>query len=162
MRKAVLVVITIVSSAGEASADILTGGPALAVDGGTLVFSTYTVNLAGVIALDREQGCTEPSTYREGRCGLMAAIALQNLVAGQNVHCQGDLDIGSKHLVAACSTGATPDLGRAMIEAGWAMADPRSGDDYEAAQAKARAAKIGMWSFNFDLPWQWRADQAPK
>ncbi|TIT50776.1 MAG: thermonuclease family protein, partial [Mesorhizobium sp.] len=48
-----------------------------------------------------------------------------------------------------------------MVEHGQALDWPRySNGAYAALQAKAEAAKVGIWVGNFQAPWDWRAEHA--
>ncbi|WP_083947511.1 thermonuclease family protein [Phaeovulum vinaykumarii] len=48
------------------------------------------------------------------------------------------------------------DLGAWMVEAGWAVASHRYGNDYVRAEERAQAARRGIWASEFIMPWDWR------
>lgn len=113
-------------------------GRAVVVDGGTLTVDGRTVRLFGIVAPGAEQRCRAGAL--PWLCGAAAKDFLQGLVGGRGVAC---------HLVsgawARCDLGDR-DVGLAVVSAGWAVADPATGDAYRDAEAEARAAKTGLWS----------------
>src|SRR3546814_12918179 len=65
--------------------------------------------------------------------------------------CSSDLRI-----VATCQAGGV-DLGGAIVDAGLAVALPHFSDRYVAAEARARAAGLGVWAGTFQIPADYRA-----
>jgi endonuclease YncB( thermonuclease family) len=59
-------------------------------------------------------------------------------------------------VVAVCFQ-ASEDLNRWMVLNGWAVAFRRYALDYVADEDAARRGKMGVWSGEFDMPWEWRA-----
>ena len=59
-------------------------------------------------------------------------------------------------IVAVCFKG-NEDLNRWMVTNGWAVAFRRYSLDYVASEAAARQSEINIWSGNFEMPWDWRA-----
>ena len=48
------------------------------------------------------------------------------------------------------------DLNGWMVATGWAVAYRRYSNDYVDLEGEARAAKRGIWSSRFVMPWDWR------
>lgn len=129
-------------------------GPARAADGDSLDLSGIAVRLHGIDAPELAQSCERQSIA--WLCGKEARAKLASLVAGAQVACeQKDIDDYGR-IVAACRAGGV-DLGGAMIDAGLAVALPQFSDRYVAAQARARAARTGLWSSDFQMPADYRA-----
>lgn len=129
-------------------------GRARAADGDSLDFSGIAVRLHGVDAPELMQSCERGGA--NWACGKEAASKLASLVAGRDVLCeQQDVDQHGR-IVATCRAGAV-DLGAAMVDAGLAVALPRFSDRYVGAEARARAARIGLWSGTFQQPADYRA-----
>ena len=61
--------------------------------------------------------------------------------------------------IARCTGRDEIDLGGYLVRAGLALADPRTGKDYMADQAAAKAAATGAWAGTFSPPWEWRSQQ---
>jgi len=139
-------------------------GAARVVDGDTLAVTTLIgvtrVRLFGVDAPESKQLCTRPdgSTWT---CGISSGDALRAKVveAGGSVHCVTLNQDRYGRDVSLCDAGGD-DLGRWLVERGWARAyRAYGGSAYAKPEAKARDAKLGMWSGAFTDPWQWRAEQ---
>jgi hypothetical protein len=60
--------------------------------------------------------------------------------------------------VAVCSSRGV-DLNGWLVTQGWAVAYRHYSRDYVRAEDQARAASRGVWSGQFDMPWEWRADR---
>jgi endonuclease YncB( thermonuclease family) len=92
------------------------------------------------------------------------------MIDGATVSCRQDpRDPEDRYgrALARCKARGT-DLGESLVRAGLAVAytkylDYRNGEPrpYKAgalaAEEQARAAKRGLWSGAFDMPWDWRA-----
>ncbi len=46
-----------------------------------------------------------------------------------------------------------------MVEQGWAVAYRHYSMDYAGAENDARAARRGLWSSSFEMPWDWRKNR---
>lgn len=129
-------------------------GPARAADGDSLDLSGISVRLFGVDAPELAQSCERGGG--SWSCGKAAASKLASLVAGKSVVCeQNDVDDYGR-IVATCRAGSV-DLGGAMVDAGLAVALPRFSDRYVTAEARARAAGLGLWNGTFQMPADYRA-----
>lgn len=119
-----------------ASAQIIVGA-ATAVDGDSLEMAGTRIRLFGVDALEGRQTC-----QRNGAtwaCGQEAASQLAALIGPGPVSCeQKDRDRYGR-TVAVCTAGRL-DLGRTMVERGYAVALPQFSDAYVQAEERAQAA----------------------
>ena len=92
------------------------------------------------------------------RCGQQASFALADQIGRAIVHCEPrDID-RYRRIVAVCFKG-TEDLDRWMVANGWAVAYRRYSVDYVADEEAARQGHINIWSGDFDMPWDWRAQR---
>lgn len=128
-------------------------GEPLVIDGDTILLSLTKIRLLGIDAPEPDQTCV-----RDGApwsCGLEAKAALADLVRGRRVTC----DLNGRHSygrpLGRCRLGAT-DLGAWLAEQGWAAVDPRFEQTYAPQQAKAKAARRGIWAGPFQLPCEFR------
>ena len=149
-----------------ASALLASPTPASAKDVGTIVGKAFVVDannvevkgqrirLFGVDAPDRRQTC---ATHAGGAypCGLRAAFALDNLAKGKLISCVPRGVDSELRILAMCSYAGL-DIGGAMVESGWSIADIRYSDQYVETEDAARAAKLGLWGGAFDDPTEWR------
>ena len=129
-------------------------GPAQVIDGDSLRVAGTEVRLFGVDAPEFSQAC-----YSNGSaiaCGAMAKDVLAGLIGGAILTCQPrDTDTYGR-IVATCRTSGV-DVGEALVESGWATAFRRYGNDYVPAETRARAARAGIWQWDFQMPEDYRA-----
>lgn len=129
-------------------------GTAIAGDGDGLTIGQKEIRLFGIDAPEFDQTCTHGGTQWD--CGADAAERLSKLVTGQRVFCipLGEDPFG--RTLARCTVGSV-DVNRTMVESGYAVAFRRYSTDYVAAEDRAKAAKLGLWSGTFQMPHQFRA-----
>lgn len=128
-------------------------GSARAVDGRTLVVAGQTIYLQGIDAPPASLICRDG--VWEYKCGEDSRKALDQVIASGPVDCE-PVPSASGVIVGECRLEQGNDLGAAMIEAGWAVADLRFSSRYLPQQAKARDESRGLWRNNFAFPEQWR------
>lgn len=124
-------------------------GKAEIIDGDTLTVSGMRVRLFAIDAPEARQSCYKES--EAWNCGVEASQALQSLVGGSDVICEGQETDQYGRLVATCRIGQT-DIGREMVASGWATAFRNYSDRYVADEARAKAAKLGIWGSTFETP----------
>lgn len=150
-----LAVLSALSVPASAAANVIEG-PAEVIDGDSFRVGGTHVRLFGVDAPEYAQTC-----YANGapvQCGLMAKEALEGLIAGSTLVCVPQATDTYGRTVARCRTSGV-DLADALVASGWATAFRRYGQDYAAAEARARAARAGIWQWEFQLPEDFRAAQ---
>jgi endonuclease YncB( thermonuclease family) len=138
--------------ASPAFADVT--GTASIIDADTLEIHGTRIRLIGIDAPENGQLCTEPdgSTWR---CGQKAALALSDYINRRPVECVGDKKDRYKRLLAVCHLDDV-DLNAWLVEEGWAVAYRRYSTVYVEQEERAEANKKGIWSSDFDMPWEWR------
>src|SRR5690606_39315962 len=124
-------------------------GRAIVNDGDTLTLGQERIRLRGIDAPEIAQTCQRAGA--EYACGRMAKQALNDLVAGRHVTCKGWQRDRYGRLLAQCRAGDIV-LNSALVAAGWAVAY----GDYEQEEARARAARAGIWAGDFERPQDWR------
>lgn len=144
----VLALLPVAAAAQEVS------GGARAVDGDTLAMSGYRIRLMGIDAPEKQQMCERKGA--PWACGAEASARMAELVAGQEVRCEGRGQDRYGRLVAICRAQGL-DVGRAMVEAGLAVVLPNGAEAYGALEAQVRKAGWGLWAGTFDRPSDWRA-----
>lgn len=131
-------------------------GRATAVDGDTLEVNGTRIRLHGIDAPENAQPCRVAS--RRWPCGRYATRALASQVKGKTVVCTVRDRDSYGRFVANCSTTGR-DLNAWMVEEGWAFAYRRYSRAYVDEEARARAARRGVWRGEVVPPWKWRATQ---
>jgi len=131
-------------------------GTAQIVDGDTLTIDGQRIRLFGIDAPESDQSCVRRSEHWD--CGATATEQLRSLTDGNTVSCeQQDIDQYGR-IVAICRAGRY-DLGRTMVEYGYATAFRRYSDIYVDGELRAQAARRGLWSSTFEIPEQHRLTQ---
>ena len=154
-RALVFALLLVFSVIGPASARDRITGVASVIDGDTIEIHCQRIRLFGIDAPESSQLCIRASGER-WRCGQRASFALADRIGRASVNCwPRDLDRYGR-VVAVCFKG-NEDLNRWMVANGWAVAYRRYSLDYAADEAAARPSGINIWSGNFDMPWNWRA-----
>lgn len=140
MKRLALVLILFASPAA-AQAVTIVGGDTITVDGEGYRF-------LGVAAPDPGQICDDG--YPAGREAIKGLLAL---MSGRKIACENHgRDPSSGRLLAVCRANGR-DLGEAMVRAGLAWPDPRTGRDYVVVEQDARAERLGVHDHSCVLPW---------
>ncbi|HET6620427.1 MAG TPA: thermonuclease family protein [Dongiaceae bacterium] len=134
-------------------------GTARVVDGDSIVVDGQRVHILDVGAPEDAQLCfRKAQAIEQGarRCGREAAAALADWIGSQTVTCDTTGRGIRKAWLARC-TVAGRDLGEWLAAEGWAVPSlHRKCEIVRDAADKARAARLGIWSRNFTMPWVWR------
>ena len=147
-----LTVLTATSSPAAAASIV---GVASVIDGDTIEIHGIRIRLHGIDAPESRQLCTRPTGER-WRCGQQASLALSDQIGRSTVSCDPRDTDRYGRTVAVCRTRGV-DLNGWLVTQGWAVAYRRYSRDYVRAEDQARAARRGVWSGQFDMPWEWRA-----
>lgn len=128
-----------------------------AIDGDTLrAGNGDQYRIFGIDAPELHQTCKDASG-KSWLCGRAAKAKLTTLMKTGGVNCEARSNDRNGPIVAVCSAQATPDLGEAMVRAGYAIdLGGEAGNPYQAAEAEAKDAKRGIWRGTFDRPSDWR------
>lgn len=130
-------------------------GQASVIDGDTLEIHGQRIRLHGIDAPESRQICQD-AVGADFRCGQRAALALDEMIDGRPVTCEGREHDRYRRLIAVCSAGGA-DLNRRMVAAGLAMAYRKYSLDYTADEDAAKAGRTGLWAGSWRAPWEWRA-----
>lgn len=125
------------------------------VDGDTLDLDGVRYRINGIDAPEAGQTC-KTATGRDWRCGKSATETLAGLTDGRRVTCRTLSRDSYGRDIARCSADGQ-DLARQMVLSGMAWAFVKFSDEYEDAEASARAAGRGIWQGEAQPAWDYRA-----
>jgi len=138
----------------QAEATHVITGRATVVDGDGVEIGGTKIRLFGIDAPEVDQYCYRDDRTR-WRCGHYASVELDRLISGREIACTvRELDRYDRS-VAVCRVGDA-DIAEAQVRNGWAVAYRKFTKDYVDEEESAHAAKRGLWSGGFDMPWVWR------
>ncbi|MDJ0949052.1 MAG: thermonuclease family protein [Alphaproteobacteria bacterium] len=132
-------------------------GQPVVISGDLIEIEGEQIRLYGIDAPELEQTCkTRRGTPHA--CGKIARQVLRELIAGQEVTCEGDKRDEDGRRLAVCSVGRF-DLNKQMVLQGWALADRQQSQAYVRAEAAAQQLREGLWKRTFVPPRAWREAQ---
>lgn len=141
-------------SASAASGDGLTGQVSV-IDGDTIEIHGERIRILDIDAPESRQTCTREDGM-VWRCGQKASLALSDWIGSRTVRCDTTRKDRYGRWLARCAVGGT-DIAEWLAEEGWAVPyrDCKCEVVRDAAD-RARAASAGIWSGDFQMPWDWR------
>ncbi|GIT90549.1 succinoglycan biosynthesis protein [Jannaschia pagri] len=127
------------------------------IDGDTIdIGADRTIRLLGIDAAEGAQTCRGPSG-QSLPCGRMATNAARDLYQGRLAQCEvRTLDRYGRALGVCTVDGVT--INADLVARGWARTY-REDRSYAPEQAKAKAARRGLWAYDMQDPALWRAGQ---
>ncbi|PBC02700.1 thermonuclease family protein [Mesorhizobium sp. WSM3860] len=136
-------------------------GLASVIDGDTIEIHGQRVRFNGIDAPESRQYCDDTKGF-EYPCGRRSAEALDKfLAASRPLQCSFVTWDRYGRFVGSCTRADGTDVAAWMVEHGQALDWPKySSGAYAAQQAKAQAAKLGLWVGNFQAPWDWRTQRS--
>lgn len=136
-------------------------GVASVIDGDTIEVHGQRIRFNGIDAPESAQRCSDTRGV-DYPCGRRAAEALNAfLAASRPVRCTFVEWDRYHRFVGDCRRADGASVAAWMVQQGQALDWPRySHGAYAAQQAKAEAAKVGLWAGAFQTPWDWRAAHA--
>jgi endonuclease YncB( thermonuclease family) len=136
--------------------EVMTGAQVKVRDGDTLTLAGKDVRLYGIDAPEYLQTCKNVDG-KNWPCGAMARTKLVTLIDGAVVTCLSKANDKYGRAIATCSTPKVPDLGLALVEAGFAVSGAGGGEGpYTISESLAEVEHRGIWQGEFTPPGDWR------
>ena len=123
------------------------------VDGDTIHLNGEKIRFNGIDTPELKQSC-----LKEGikvYCGATAKQILIDKIGNNNVECISEGKDQYKRTLAECFVN-NESLSSYLVRSGYAFAYRRYSKKFVADEDYARINKIGMWSMEFDYPWNYR------
>ncbi len=130
-------------------------GRAYVIDGDTIEILGTRVRLEGIDAPEAGQQCFR-AEGPSWNCGMVAARVLAELVADENVRCEGSERDRYDRLIAVCWVGSL-EINAEMVRRGLAWAFVRYSKRLLNEEHEARNRRLGIWQAENEPAWNFRA-----
>ena len=123
------------------------------VDGDTIHINGEKIRFTGIDTPELKQTCINNGT--KNPCGITAKEILIEKIADNKVECISEGKDQYKRTLAECFVN-NESLSSYLVRSGYAFAYRRYSKKFIPDEDYARINKIGMWSMEFDYPWDFR------
>ena len=123
------------------------------VDGDTIHIGNLKYRFFGIDAPEKKQICEKDNIKIQ--CGVIAKNVLKNKIGDKIPECIVKDKDRYQRLVAECFIGKE-SLSRFMIREGYAVAYTQYSKDFVEDEKYAKENKLGIWSMNFQMPFDYR------
>ena len=122
-------------------------------DGDTIKVNGEKIRFSGIDTPELKQICIKQGVKKP--CGMTAKQILIDKIADNNVACVNEGKDQYKRTLAECFVN-NESLSRYLVRSGYAFAYRRYSKKFILDEDYAKFNKLGMWSMEFDYPWDWR------
>ena len=123
------------------------------VDGDTIHLNGEKIRFTGIDTPELKQTCLKEGA--KDSCGVTAKQLLIDKIGNNNVKCISEGKDQYKRTLAECFVN-NESLSSYLVRNGYAFAYRRYSKKFVADEDFARINKLGMWSMEFDYPWNYR------
>ena len=122
-------------------------------DGDTIKVNGEKIRFSGIDTPELKQTCIKQGVKIP--CGITAKQILIDKIANNNVSCVKEGQDRYKRTLAECFVN-NDSLSSYLVRSGYAFAYRRYSKKFIPDENYAKSNKFGMWSMEFDYPWDWR------
>ena len=130
------------------------------ISGDTLKIGNHYFVIYGIDAPEISQTCSDASG-RAYNCGRQAISWLRDWVLDSPLTCKVMKQSAKGNMIGTCSFGPY-DIGAAIVNAGWALANTKQTTIYLPYEKQAKEERRGLWQGKFYKPEDWRKAQKLK
>ena len=123
------------------------------VDGDTIHLNGEKIRFTGIDTPELKQNCLKDGIKEP--CGVTAKQILINKIGNYNVECISEGKDQYKRTLAECFVN-NESLSSYLVRSGYAFAYRRYSKKFIPDEDYARINKLGMWSMEFNYPWDYR------
>jgi len=123
------------------------------VDGDTIHLNGEKIRFTGIDTPELKQTCIKEGVINP--CGVTAKEILIEKIDDNKVECISDGKDQYKRTLAECFVN-NQSLSSYLVRSGYAFAYRRYSKKYISDEDYAKVNQIGMWSMNFQYPWEYR------
>ena len=122
-------------------------------DGDTIKVNGEKIRFSGIDTPELKQICIKQGVKKP--CGMIAKQILIDKIADNNVTCVKEGKDQYKRTLAECFVN-NQSLSSYLVRSGYAFAYRRYSKKFIPDEDYAKFNKLGMWSMEFDYPWDFR------
>ena len=126
---------------------------AYVVDGDTIHIGSNKYRFSGIDTPEMKQTCSKDNTII--MCGVLAKNALIHKINNHPVLCKQETIDRYKRIVAECFVN-NESLSKYLVRNGYAFAYRKYSKKFIEDERYAKENKLGLWSMNFEYPWEYR------
>ena len=123
------------------------------IDGDTIIVNGEKIRFSGIDTPELKQICIKQGVKKP--CGLTSKQIIIYKIAYNNVTCVNEGKDQYKRTLAECFVN-NESLSSYLVRSGYAFAYRRYSKKFIPDEDYAKFNKLGMWSMEFDYPWDWR------
>jgi len=123
------------------------------VDGDTILLNAEKIRFTGIDTPELKQTCIKEGVIDP--CGVTAKEILIEKIGDNKVECISEGKDQYKRTLAECFVNSE-SLSSYLVRSGYAFAYRRYSKKFIVDEDYAKLNKIGMWSMEFDYPWDYR------
>jgi len=122
-------------------------------DGDTIKINGEKIRFSGIDTPELKQNCIKEG--ESNPCGITAKQILIDKIGNNKVICISEGKDQYKRTLAECYVN-DESLSSYLVRRGYAFAYRRYSKKFIIDENYAKFNKLGMWSMEFDYPWDWR------
>ena len=122
-------------------------------DGDTIKINGEKIRFSGIDTPELNQTCVKEGV--KNSCGLTAKQILIDKIIDNKVKCIKEGKDRYKRILAECFVN-NESLSRYLVRSGYAFAYRKYSKKFIIDEDYARVNKLGMWSMEFEYPWDFR------
>ncbi len=123
------------------------------IDGDTIHLNGEKIRFSGIDTPEIKQKCTKNNEVI--MCGIQAKELLINKIENNKINCVREGKDQYKRTLAECFVNDL-SLSSYLVKSGYAFAYRKYSNKFIKDEDFARSNELGMWSMNFEYPWDWR------
>jgi len=122
-------------------------------DGDTIKIDSEKIRFSGIDTPELKQFCVKENI--KNSCGLKAKKILKDKIGKFKVTCIREGKDQYNRTLAECFVN-NQSLSSFLVRSGYAFAYRKYSKKFIEDENYAKSKKLGMWSMEFDYPWDWR------
>ena len=123
------------------------------IDGDTIHLNGKKIRFSGIDTPELKQQCIKNGV--KNSCGITAKKLLTKVIGNNNVDCVSEGQDQYNRILAECFVNHQ-SLSSYLVKSGYAFAYRKYSKKFIDDEDYARTNKLGMWSMQFEYPWDFR------